>query len=382
MSLAAIRDELPALQHQVYLNSGGAGPMPRCAGDAMSAAVLADIDRPRMSLAAWTESDALLDAARRAAASAIDAHHGDVALVQNTTVGVDLVLWGLDWRAGDHLVSTEAEYPGVAAAIAVLADRFGVDVTWISREDANTDLAGAVAAAMTESTRMVVVSHVDWGTGRVFDIPGVAMAAHAGGALCVVDGAQSVGAIPCRPADMGVDAYTFPAQKWLLGPEGLGALWVRRDVCERLQLSLTGYDAGTEHAAHGTFVPRPGARRFENSTVPLICAAGWVAAIDWLSGAVGWDVVFERTAAMHAEARRTLEAIDGVSVVTPPGRQAGLITFTVEGVIPDEGAARMAAAGVILRWVPSPMAFRASTGFFTDDRDIDALANAVRALRS
>ncbi|MCB0874241.1 MAG: hypothetical protein KDC36_12780, partial [Thermoleophilia bacterium] len=78
MSLAAIRDELPALQHQVYLNSGGAGPMPRCAGDAMSAAVLADIDRPRMSLAAWTESDALLDATRRAAASAIDAHHGDV----------------------------------------------------------------------------------------------------------------------------------------------------------------------------------------------------------------------------------------------------------------------------------------------------------------
>ena len=75
-------------------------------------------------------------------------------------------------------------------------------------------------------TRLVALSHVSWATGAVLDVAGAARAARAVGALVLVDGAQSVGAIPVDVGALDVDAYAFPAHKWLLGPDGLGALWI------------------------------------------------------------------------------------------------------------------------------------------------------------
>ncbi|MFN8110952.1 MAG: aminotransferase class V-fold PLP-dependent enzyme [Thermoleophilia bacterium] len=379
--LGAVRAQLPALAAETYLNTGGAGPLPRVAAEAMAEAAHRDAALGRMSMAAWAQSDALMTAARAAAGRVLGAPAEDMALVMNTSVGMNIAIWGIHWRPGDHIVCTGLEHPGLSVPVATIARRLHLQVDWVDAEAAHTDLEGAVARLVRPTTRLVGLSHVAWSTGAVLDVAGAARAAHRVGAVCAVDAAQSAGAIPCDPAALGVDAYAVPGQKWLLGPEGVGALWVSPEARERIDLSHTGFDAGTGHTPAGAVALHPGTRRYETSTMPMVCLAGWVAALDWMEG-LGWDWIHRRTAEVHAMARRALEGIDGVEIITPPGPQAGLLSFDVPGIDAEAACVAMAARGVICRWLPSPRVLRASLGFFSNEDDIDALARAVADLRS
>jgi selenocysteine lyase/cysteine desulfurase len=262
----------------------------------------------------------------------------------------------------------------------VAARRHGLTVHHIPERDAEERLADAVAERCGPRTRLVALSHVCWITGAVLDVAGAAAAARAAGALTLVDGAQAAGAIPVDAAALGVDAYAFPAQKWLLGPEGLGALWVPAAARERIDLSFSGFEAGSAHTPEGALDVHPGARRYEHSTFPVLLVPAWTAALEWLGG-IGWDRVHAGTAAALAAGRAAIEAIPGVRVRTPPGPQAGLLAFSVDGRSDvSEACLEMAARDVVIRWIPGTDVLRASLGFFTDTDDVEALAAAVAAV--
>jgi L-cysteine/cystine lyase len=375
----SVRAHLPALAAEVYLNTGGAGPL---ATPVVSAATrwLQDSARAgRMSMEAWARTDALMGRLRDAAAGVVGGRGTDVAILGNTTAGVNVALWGLPWRPGDEIVTTLVEHPGLSVPVAVLARRHGLTVRRLTREEAEGDLAGAVRRACGPRTRAVALSHVSWVTGAVLDVEGAAREAARAGALTVVDGAQAAGAIAVDAAALGVDAYAFPAQKWLLGPEGLGALWMHEGARARVDLTYCGFEAGSAHTPDGGFTPEEGTRRHEVSTPPVALAAGWLAGLEWLAG-LGWAEVHAGTARALAAGRAALGAMEGVTVLTPPGPQAGLLSFAVAGVDAEAAAAALAAGGVIVRWVPEPRVLRASLGFFTDDADVRRLAAGVAAL--
>lgn len=377
--LRRVRDELPALSREVYLNTGGAGPLPLCAAEAAGRGLRRGLTRGRLSLAAWEEATAEAEDLRAAAGRVVGAPAAEIALTANTTTGLDTVIWGMQWRQGDEVVTTALEHPGLTVPLRTLARRAGVRVRIVPPEEAHGDLEEAVGRRAGPRTRLVALSHVAWGTGARLDLAGAARAARAAGALTLVDGAQSAGAIPTDAERLGVDAYAFPAQKWLLGPEGLGALWVRPEAMARIDLSFAGYESGTGHLPDGSVTPHDGARRYETSTLPAPLVPGWRAALDWIDG-LGSAWVQERVAAAQQGAAERLSAIPGVTVLTPPGAQAGLLTFTVAGTEPAAAAAALADAGVIVRWLVEPAALRASLGFFTDDGDLDRLAEQVEAL--
>lgn len=375
--LQNVRDELPCLAREVYLNAGAAGPMPVCVAEAAGGGLRRALARGRMSLAAYRETMAEAEALRAAAGRVVGAPADEIALTGNTTAGLDTVIWGMEWRAGDEVVTTGLEHPGLSVPLRTLARRAGVRLRAIPAEEAHGDLEAAVARRAGSRTRLVALSHVAWTTGARLDVAGAGRAARAAGALTLVDGAQSAGAIPVDVAALGVDAYAFPAQKWLLGPDGLGALWVRRGAMERIDLSFAGYESGTGHGADGRLTPHAGARRYETSTAPAALVPGWRAGLDWLER-LGWDWVHGRVAEAQAGARARLEAIDGVEVTTPAGAQAGLLSFTVRGRDAVAASDALAADGVIVRWLGDPPVLRASLGFYTDDADLDRLAGAVR----
>jgi L-cysteine/cystine lyase len=254
----------------------------------------------------------------------------------------------------------------------------------IGAERAGDDLERAVAEAAGPRTRLVALSHVSWASGAVLDVRGAARAAREVGALVAVDGAQAVGTIPVDAAALGADAYAFPAHKWLLGPEGLGALWVSPDALERIDVTVAGLESAAGGAAHGedgAMRPHPTARRYEASTAPAALLGAWEASMAWLAG-LGWPWIHDRVRRAQAAAREALAAVPGVSVLTPHGPQAGLVTFTVAGRAPAEAAAELAATGVVVRSLPRPEALRASVGFFTDEGDVRRLAAGVAALSS
>lgn len=376
---ADARSQFPSLEHEVYLNAGGAGPLPRVVADAVEVAVRRDLERGRMSVGAAEAEEALAERLRGRVEFLIRGRPGSVAIASNTTAAQNAAIWGIDWRPGDEVVTTDAEHPGLAAPLEVLRRRHGAVLRHIPGDEAADGLAPAVAARLNDRTRLVAVSHVSYATGAVFDVRGAAAVARTAGALTVVDGAQAVGAIPVDMSDLEVDAYAFPAHKWLCGPEGLGALWLGPRGLDALALTFASYESGSDHRPDGSFVPHPGARRYETSTPAFMLIPGWLAALDWLGG-IGWGEIHARTAALHRAARGLLEAVPGVTVITPPPPQAGLIAFAAGGGDAEALARALADEGVMVRAIPSPMALRASVGFYNDEEDLARLAGAVKRL--
>lgn len=378
--LQAVREQLPsAWGRELYLNLGGAGPLPRVAVEAAHRSLDRSLHHGRATLDtvdAMSEQAARL---RSAVGRLLGTTAVGVGLSTNTTQGINSALWGLRWRPGDRVVTTALEHPGVTVPLGVLERRFGVELTVLGAEACMDDLGAAVDGAVCARTRMVVVSHVAWGTGAHLDVAGAARAAHRVGALCVVDGAQSAGAIDVDVESLGVDAYALPAHKWLCGPEGLGALWVSRSAVAQIDLSSSGYESGHDHTFDGGVVPHLGGRRFEISTPPMDLLAAWEASLEWQER-LGRALLHRRIREGAAAARGALEAIEGVRVLTPPGPQAGLVSFTVDGWDHIAACTRLADEGVLVRWLPYPAALRASIGFHWHSDDIERLAGAVRGL--
>ena len=300
-------------------------------------------------------------------------------LAGNTTAGLNVVAWGLSWSPGDEIVVPALEHPGMLVPLAVIVRRHGAVLRQIDPEGEEGDLEDAVARACGPRTRLVALSHVSWATGAVLDVAGAARAARAVGATVMVDGAQSVGAIAVDLGVLDVDAYAFPAHKWLLGPEGLGALWVAPQAMDRIDLTAAGYDSGTDHGPGGAISAHADAQRYAVSTPPAALLCAWRASLGWLEG-LGWDWIHARVRDAQAQAVAALEGVPGARVLTPGGAQAGLVTFALDGCDPRAACAAFAARGVTLRWLERPAALRASLGFFSDASDIRRLAEAATAI--
>jgi L-cysteine/cystine lyase len=379
--LEAIRAELPLLGSQAYLNTGGTGPLPLRVARAIQSATEAQLGMARMGPEGVELTERTLEALRAATGGVVAADAADMAITANTTTGLDIVVWGIDWQPGDHIITTELEHPGLSVPIAVAARRHGLLVTRLGRSEAELELETAVRRYATPRTRLVALSHVAWSSGALLDVAGAARSAHAVGALVAIDGAQSVGAIPVDAPALGVDAYAFPAQKWLLGPEGLGALWISSEARKRVDLTFCAYEAGTEHQLDGSLQVYPEARRYEISTPPLLLCHGWLAGLQWLAE-VGWDEIHTRTRHNQQAAWDALSAVDGLELITPAGPQAGLVVFGTRGHTPEVAFRQMLAHGVCVRWLVSPPALRASMAFFASECDIELLLGGVHGLRS
>jgi L-cysteine/cystine lyase len=227
----------------------------------------------------------------------------------------------------------------------------------------------------------VSLSHVLWTSGLVLPVRRIADIAHERGALVLVDGAQAAGAIPVSVQDLDADMYAIPAQKWLLGPEGLGALWVKREILEGARSTFASYFTFATVDSRGNRSLAEDARRFQSVGFHRPSIVGMARAIGWLTMFVGLEFVHRRGAEMARYAVDRLAAIDGVDLLTPRDRMAGLVSFRIRGweVQPalEELQARTFA---IARTVPLVDALRISVGFWTTEDDIVRFLDGVRLL--
>ena len=381
--LAAVRAGLPALGAGIYLNTGSVGPLP--AETALAMAELADRELRvgRAHPADWPDALARIDEARAAVAAVLTTDVDRIAMTHSVTHGMNLAAWALDWRSGDRVVTTGHEHAGGIGPLYVLRDRFGVEVSIVDVGDASDDdvTLAAFEEALGPSTRMVAVSHVLHTTGACLPIRRLAELAHARGALVAVDGAQAAGAIPVDVVSLGVDFYAVAGQKWLLGPEGTGALYVAAEAQARVAMSTAGWHAYERIDSAGSAVPHRDARRFQASGYHRPSVLGLGRSIGWLSMYVGLEWIHRRGTTLAAAAANRLAAIPGVRLLTPRARMATLVTFTLDGwpaeAIVDELGARTFA---IVRTIPDLDACRLSIGFFNTDDEVERVARTVELL--
>lgn len=371
------RETIPALagNDYAYLNSGGSGPPTQRVVEAGHEADELCLGRAYLEGAAFFARQSEANArARNAAARLVNAAPEDVALTQNTTHGMNLGIFSLDWHAGDEVISVSSEHPGCIAPLHEIQTRFGVELKLVDPPVTPKK----IARAMTPRTRMVALSHVDWTTGEELPLAEIAQTVREGGAITLVDGAQSVGNTVVDLPATGTDLYAFTGHKWLLGPEGMGALYVRSGLPVRSpNVGYASLEDGFDY--EGTYNQHPGARRFESSTASPALAGGFARAAE--------DAVERGVAGpggIRARAEYLMDLLDklpGVEIISPRPAHSGLVSFTVAGVAAPDAAERLLAERLVLRFLPEPHPYvRASTHLFNTERELETLAEAVGRL--
>jgi L-cysteine/cystine lyase len=323
-----------------------------------------------------------MDEARAAVAAVIGADVDEIAILHATGEAMNAALWGTRVEPGDRIVTTSAEHPAGLGPAHLVADRFGAELAIVDIGDGGDDerTLAALDAAITDRTRLVAVSHVLYTTGARLPVGAIAELAHRRGARVVVDGAQAVGAMPVSVAELGADFYAIPAQKWLLGPEGMGALWASHDVLDEAAPSMGSWFS-FERLTPKEAVPRPTARRFDAAGYHRPSVTGFARSCGWLSMFVGLPWGHARGLAMAAAAAERFAAIPGLELVTPRDRMATLVTFRVGGWTADQVLAELGSrAFVIARTIPDHGAVRLSIGFFTTEDEIERVAAVLELL--
>ena len=380
--LAAIREELPAVRRGAFLNTGSFGPQPRRAHAALAESDRADVDQGRMGHKVFErmlESRALT---RGVFAGIIGCDPAELALTHSTTAGVNIAVMGLDWQPGDRLITAKAEHPAELNPAAVLKQRRGVEVVATDIGLPGVDPVAALTEALDEGgARAVLLSHVCWTTGLVMPVRELAGAAHRAGAVLIIDSAQGAGEVPVDVKALEVDAYACSGQKWLCGPSGTGALYIRPDRLDDFRLTFAGYGAGKSARDCSTFDVTPGAGRFEAITLHGPSLDALRVGLEWLEGdEVGLPWAHQRIAALGRRCHEALSGLPGVTTLAPADEIAGLVSFTVAGREPEQVTQALEDKGLFIRNVEFPAANRISTGFYNTEDEIDAVAAAIGEL--
>ena len=382
--LAALRAGLPATRAGIYLNTGSAGPLPTEAAAAMADVADRELAVGRATRESFEELVARMDEARAVLAAVLGTEIDLVALTHSTTEGINLSLGTIDWRPGDRAVTTSLEHPGVTGPLALLRDRVGVEVVEVEIGDGGDDartMAALEAAAAGGRTRAIVASHVAWSTGALLPAAAIAALAHGCGAVGILDGAQSAGAIPLAVDEIGADFYAVSGQKWLLGPDGTGALAVGRGVVGSVLPPVGGFLAASAPYAVGREALWPDARRFETAGLHKPSIVGLARSAGWLSMFVGLPWACERAARLAAGGAERLAGTPGVTVVTPRARMATLVSFRVAGWSAEEVAVALRRrVHAIIRSIPGLDAVRLSVAFFTTEDELRRVLDAVEEL--
>ena len=229
-------------------------------------------------------------------------------------------------------------------------------------------------------TRLLALSHVFWSSGAIAPLAELAALAHRHHALCLVDAAQGAGQVPVDLHASGVDAYAMSGQKWLCGPEATGALYLRRDRFPDVSPTYVRY--GTIDGS-GFIIPAPGAARYEVGEFFGPAIRAQEAGLRWLRDELGFDWMYARIREMGRRCADGLSGVDGVTVTSPRDRMAGLVCFSVEGIPPQEVAARLFERGINIRYVvypPNPQVARVSCGWWNTEDEIDTIVAAVAEL--
>lgn len=312
-----------------YLDTAYACPLPVAAAEAIAADARDAALRGSAALGLRAER---LSALRSTWAGLVGSHADDIALTANTTHGLGVVAAGLDWAPGDVVLVAEGDHPTTV-------------LPWRAQEHRGVTVRAVPLGALPEAVasvprvRVVAVSWVQAHDGARTDLARLAAAAHGAGAALCVDVIQGAGVVPCDLAGWGVDAAAAGAQKWLLGPHGIGLVHLAPALRDRLApwtLSRASVEAGQA----GT------AARFEAGAPNHAGVAGAQAGAEILATA-GIDTVWAWVDHLTARLRAGIAAA-GLTVVSPPGEaRSALVTVAVPGVAADDVVARLRAAGVV-----------------------------------
>jgi L-cysteine/cystine lyase len=386
--LEKYRQEFPALANKVYLNFGGQGTLPRTALEAIIETHKYLQERGPFSLEinAWiVQKTASL---RGAIARELGVSPKTIALTENVTAGCNIVLWGIDWQAGDRILMTDCEHPGIIAIVKEISQRFGVEVDLcpIMATLNEGDPTEVISQHLRPKTRLVVLSHLLWNTGQVLPLAEIVEVCHNDSGSnkpvrVLVDAAQSVGSLPLNLTEIGVDFYAFTGHKWLCGPAGVGGLYIRPEAFEELQPTFIGW-RGVNTNEKGELIGwKDDGQRFEVATSAYPEYEGLRAAIaihqQWGTSQERYQHICQLSEYLW----QSLSQINKIECLKTAPPEAGLISFQVtDNSSHKQLVQELEKQGFLLRTIAEPDCIRACVHYFTLSDEIDKLVETVKKI--
>ena len=316
----------------------------------------------------------------------------EIIFTKSTTEAINLVATsygGASLKAGDEIILSQLEHHANIVPWQLLRERIGVEIKVVPIDERGNLLLEEFEKLLSPRTRLVAVTHTSNALGTITPVSEIVRLAHAQGALVLLDGAQSVVHGPVDVQAMDVDFFAFSGHK-LYGPSGIGVLYGKADILS----AMPPYQGGGDMIRRVTFdktefADIPG--RFEAGTPHIAGAYGLAAAIDYLT-AIGMEAVAAHERDLLGYATGRLQEINSLRLIGTADHKAGIVSFELDGVHAHDIGTILDREGIAVRvghHCAQPLmdhfgitgTVRASFGLYNDKTDIDALVQALGAVR-
>ena len=328
-----LRSQMPVTEKFAYFDHAAVAPLPACAATAICQYAGQASEQGDLQWPAW---DQALSRLRCVAAGFLGAGEDEVALVPNTTYGIGLVAEGFPWQAGDNVVIPENEFPSNSLPWSRLA-RLGVELRRVGVEPSGELDLGKLSKAIDVRTRIVSVSWVGFVSGYRIDVGEVAELVHSRGGLLMLDAIQGLGAFEIDVEQTGVDFLAADGHKWMLGPEGAGLFYVRKQHLDLLEPLGVGWGSlAADSFAPGSVELKSSAARYEGGAANMPGMIGFgqsLSLLQQLHGAAGTE--------SQANSALSEAVLRNVDLLTERLRQAGFRVY-----LPQDASRRSGIIGI------------------------------------
>lgn len=324
-------DAFPVLRHWHFFNHAGVCPLPKSVADAMRKFATEGEAGAYLQSSWYADVEKL----RVSTAELINAHRDEIAFVKNTSEGISIVANGIDWQWGDRIVTTAVEYPAnVYPWMEVVRNR-GAKLVMVPEE---TDASGhrhvpvekILQEAADPRTKLVALSHVEFASGQRHNLARIGEFCRENHKLLCVDAIQTLGVLPVDVKTMHIDFLSADGHKWLLGPEGAGIFYCRRELIERTRPLMVGWMNVVNALDYGNYnyTLRADAGRFECGSNNVCGLLALRASLEMLKS-VGIDHIANRLKTLTDRLVEGLE-MRGYQIVSPRqlGAWSGIVSFT------------------------------------------------------
>lgn len=405
--LSSCKKDFPIFERKVrggnsliYLDSGATSQKPNSVIEAESnfyRTVNAAVHRGAHLLA--EEASEAYESAREKVAAFIGAISNEVIFTKSATESLNIIAYSfgnpdsrINIKAGDQIVVTEMEHHANLIPWQQLAKRTGAELRWLSvTADGRIDLTN-LDQIITKKTKIVAITHQSNVLGSILPVETLVKAAHGVGALVVLDACQSAPHFALDVKKLDIDFLAFSGHK-TLGPTGIGVLWGKYDLLEKLEPSLFGgsmVDSVTMESATWAATPR----KFEAGVPNMAQAVGLSAAIDYLNQ-IGMQNIAQHEQDLTSYLLKGITSISGVKVIGPVDMKdrGGVVSFTVDGVHPHDVGQVLDQYGIavrtghhcawpLMRKLNLVGTTRASLYLYNSKSDVDSLLESIERVKS
>ncbi len=340
------KNEFPHIDKLIYLNHAAVAPWPRSVAAAVSEFAEQNVLYGAQHYPRWLGTEISL---RQRLARLINAPSpDDIALLKNTSEALSVVAYGIDWQAGDNIVTSDQEFPSNRIVWESL-QQFGVELREVDLNSAATP-EEALIQQMDANTRLLTISSIQYASGLKMDLAPLGRHCRTNNSYFCVDAIQSLGALPFDAQAIEADFIMADGHKWMLGPEGLALFYCRAELRDRLKLHQYGWHMidplGDYDQKTWTIVKS--ARRFECGSPNMVAIHALNAAIGLILN-TGLETIEQQLLQRSEHMMAIINDHPRLTLLTPTesGRYGGIVTFDAEGVEQQALHQHLMADGVI-----------------------------------